>query len=211
MNKQKTFHKLKIHLWIRGLCLTFALILILILFFTAWKYADFNFLLDARKNNITENHCYISTVLYAEVYLTASKEKENIVPLETVKKSMKELISYDLGEVALFYNGQLITGTYNQNDPMDNLLLQSHNYSNECYLEECKLKGSYLIKAVSKITLLNENYILITTTDISDLYNLKSELTTRIIVLSILIGLFVASPFFLALRDFFRHSTDNFL
>lgn len=209
INEQKKLHKLKIHLWIRGLSLTFALILLLIMLFTVLKHEDFNFLLNIRKNNVTEAHSYISTVLYAEVYLTISKEKENSLPFEPVKNAMKELISYNLGEVALFHNGQLIAGTYKENDYMDNLILQRQDYGTECYLEEYEKNGSHLIKAVSGITLLNEYYILITTTDISDLYNFKSKLTIKIIVQSTLAGLLFASPFFLTIRDFFKHLTDN--
>lgn len=209
MKKQKDFQKLKPWMWISYLIITILIIFMLILIFNIWKHKDFEHLLDIKHNVATEGHTNVSTILYGEVYLESSEADIDTQPYELVKNAMSRLVSYNIGEVVLFYNGELVAGTYQEADSMDNLLLLDQ-YSDKCYLEEYERKDSHYIKAVSAVTLFDETYILITTTDISDLYELKDELTCKIIVLCIVCGCLLISPFLFTFRNFAKHSNiDN--
>lgn len=209
MKKQNIFQKLESRLLIRCLGCTFLIIFVLILIFDFWKQAEFKRLLDIEYNLVTEEHTNISTLLYSKVYLESSNADLNMRSFEVVKNVMNKTVSYNnIEKVALFYNSKLIAGTYQNADNMDNLLLQKH-YNNKCYLEEYQSKNCHYIKAISSVTLFDDTYILITTTDISDLYNLKNDLTYKITVFCIICACIIVFPFFFTIKNFLKHSNTN--
>ncbi len=208
MKKQKIFQKLESRLLIRCLGCTFFVIFLLILIFSIWKHAEFKRLLRIKYSLASEEHTNISTLLYSEVYIESSNFIVGKQPSELVKNALYKMISYTEKEMVLFHNNKLVAGTYQTADSMDILLLQKH-CDEKCYLEEYENTNSHYIKAVSSLTLLNETYIFITTTDISDIYNMKNHLTYRIIILCIVCTCIIVFPFFFAIKNFLKRSNTN--
>lgn len=209
MKKQKIFQKLESRLLIKCLGCTFFVVFLLILIFSIWKHVEFKRLLHIKYNLAAEEHTNMSTILYSEVYIESSNSVINTSSCELVKNALNKMIPCNIEEMVLFYNNELIAGTYQTADAMDTLLLQKH-YTDECYLKEYKNKNAHYIKAVSSLMLLNETYIFITTTDISDLYNLKHNLTYRIILLCIVCTCIIVFPFFFAIKNLLKRSSVNY-
>lgn len=208
MKKQKIFQKLESRLLIRCLGCTFLVIFLLILIFTLWKHSEFKRLLNIKYSLATEEHANISSLLYSEVYLELSNADANIQSFDLVKNAMNKMLSYNIEKIALFYNNDLIAGTYQNADNIDNMLVQK-DYNNKYHLEEYQNKNSNYIKVISSITLFNKSYTLITITDISDLYNLKNNLTHKVIILCIACTCIIVFPFFFTLKNFLKYSNIN--
>ena len=184
------------YLWIKNFVVIFTIVILLMtLFIMQWQHGIINYIFKQEENNIVENQAGISKALLHAIFFTELSEGVEVLSEEQLKDTIKLAFNNKAGETALFQENKLISGTYFEKDSIDSQLLEQEISENECILRYYNVSDTHYIKAVSAIVLQGQEYKIITTTDISRLYQYEKKLLKRIERVCIPSGIFIAVIF----------------
>lgn len=181
------------HLWIKIFSVVFAAVIILMMIFMiVWQRNNIKYIFEREEENIIENQSYISSTLLNAVSFAVLSEGVEVLPENQLKTVMDSALYYNMGRVALYREENLIASTYQEKDSYDYEILQKVLSSEKCYLQYYDLPDFHFIKTVSALTLQGQEYKIITTTNISELYEYEEQLMRQVMFLCAAGGLFTA-------------------
>lgn len=169
--------KLKSHLWMKIYGVVFlSIVLLVLVLMKIWQYSNINYLFDKEKDTAIEHQKYVSEALYNILsFQTIIKGDQDSLEAQ-FRKAMSSAVYYELGDFALFDEDEALLCSYDEPDDMDRQLLQREPFDEECHVEKYKYKKIYYMKAVSEMIIQNKSYLLITTANISDIYQYQDTL-----------------------------------
>jgi len=178
MKKPKNFpRKRKHHLWVRIYNVVFLSIVFLVLILVKiWQYSNINYLFDKEKAVAIEHQKYVSEALYNILSFRTIINGEEDSLAAQFKKAVDSAYYYELGDFALLNEDEVLLCSYESLDDMDRQLLTQGPFNEECHVEKYKHRKAYYIKAVSELTIQDNPYLLITTSDISEIYSYQNTL-----------------------------------
>lgn len=208
MMEQKKFF-IKSHLWIKIYGIVFMTVIILMLIFVRiWQHQNIRYLFSREEEDIIRNQSYLSNALADAVSFAALSDGVEKLSADKFKIAVESAFYYNMGEIALFQSGSLVVSTYRERDNIDKKLAMQDFKDKECHLEYYDREDSHYIKAISAIELQNQTYMLITTTDIADLYDYQNRLMRQAAVICMVGGMIAAVFLLLIFRIAFKPLKD---
>lgn len=184
MKKDKKVQK-KRHLWVRFFLVVIATISIFFGgFITLWMLENSEYVKTREEEDIWENQNHISKSLEQAVSFQKLIQGKEILSVEGIKQAAESAFYYNIGEIALFQDGELVVATYQKKDQMDEQLAKEQLDNNrELYYLDRDEKQ--YVKAVSVLELQEQPFYLITTTDVTQLFQYRSDMMKIVVGVSV--------------------------
>lgn len=182
-------------LWIKDSIIIFAVvILFMMVFVMLWQHTVIEYAFEHEKESIMENQADISNIL-VQVVFSAELRKGVVLSDEQLENTIKSTFNKE-DKLLLFRENKLISGTYSDAD-IDSQLLKGKLSKNECLLRYRRISDVHYIQAASTVTLQGQEYRIITTTDVSTVFEYEKALMKRTMLMCILLGIIAAALFFI--------------
>jgi len=189
-------------LWIKNFLIIFVIVILLIVvLIIGWQHAVIEYTFEQEKENIIENQENISNILLQVIFSAELSRGTEVLSDEQLENMLKSAFRDKEDSLLLFREDKLISGTCREEDSINSQLLKQKLSEDECLLRYSRTSDNHYIKAVSMMTLQGQEYRIITTTDISGLYQYEKIQIKRIWFICILLG--SADAVFLLVLFFF--------
>lgn len=184
-------------LWVKNFIIIFMIIILLMtVFIVEWQHTVIEYAFEHQKETIIKNQTNVSEILAQVVIAKKLSRGLEVLSDEELKDTVKSVFHDKEDKLQLFCKDELISGDFSEEE-MNNRLLEQKLSENQCVLIYSQMSGSHYIKAVSNIMLQGQEYRIITTTDISPLYEYKKDILKRVGAIGIPFGIVVAVFFLL--------------
>lgn len=202
MREKKTIRH---YLWVRIFFIVLITVLIIMtLFIAAWQKNTINYLFQSEEKKIIQNQEYISDALERALSLKILSEGTEELSDEQIQSAVQSALYYNVGEIVLFRDSNIIGSNNWGKRSQDTELLEENLASDECYIRYYKTEDGGYVRAVSSVNLLDKEYKMITTTDISQIYDYQNKLLGQITLIGIAGGAVMALILLLVFHIAFR-------
>lgn len=163
-------------LWIKNFILIFAIIILfIIIFIVEWQHTVMEYALKQEKKDIVQKQTDISEFLAQTVCLEKLNKGINVLSDKQLEDTVSFIFNDRKNNSSLFREDELVCGGYLENE-IDSRFLEQTISENECLFQYIQISDVHYIQAVSAVMLQGQEYRIVTTTDISDLYQHRQEL-----------------------------------
>lgn len=188
-------------LWVKNFIIIFMIVILLMtVFIVEWQHTVIEYAFEHQKELIIKNQTDVSEILVQVVLTEKLKKGLEVLSDEELKDTIKSVFYNKEDKLQLFREDQLISGNFSE-EKIDHRVLEQELSENQCVLIYSQMSGGHYIQAVSAVILQGQEYRIITTTDISALYEYENNILKRAVIIGIPFGIAVA-VFFLTLFFF---------
>ena len=188
-------------LWVKNFIIIFMIVILLMtVFIVEWQHTVIEYAFKHQKEIIVKNQTDISEILVQAVLMEKLSRGLEILSDEELKDTVKSVFYNKEDKLQLFRENELISGNFSEKET-DYRLLEQELSENQCVLIYSQMSDVHFIKAVSTVILQGQEYRIVTTTDISALYEYEKNILKRAVIIGIPLGIAVA-VFFLTLFFF---------
>lgn len=181
-------------LWAKAFCIVIiSSVCLMTIFVVMWEKKTIHYAFEKEERKVLENQAYISNVLTNVVSFTALSEGVEKLSEEQLQKAVKSAFYYNMGSLSLYKDGRVICATEEIDVQRDLLLLQQDIKEGSCYVDYSRTDNIRYVKVVSELMLQDEVYRLITTTDISELYEYEQNMIRHMTINYMISGLCMAA------------------